>query len=103
MNYFPKVTMPSERGEEPWVDEMDGPERLARAKKRRTEQLERWGRRENTTGDEGKKRRKKDKTLKFKPNIVILEAAARNDLEEGLSFIPLLQCNISLTGKCFEG
>lgn len=76
--------MPSERGEEVWVDEMDGPERLARAKKRRSEQLDRWERRENTTACDGKRSRKEEKILKFKPNIVILEAAARNDLKEGL-------------------
>ena len=63
---------------------MDGPERLERAKKRRSEQLKRWEVRETTTSGEPKSKKHK-RTLSFTPNIVMLEAAARNDLDEGLS------------------
>ena len=75
--------MPSDRHEGVWVDEMDGPERLERAKKRRAEQLKRWEIRESTSNDEPKSKRKRERALKFVPNIVMLEAAARNDLDEG--------------------
>lgn len=99
--------MPSERAEEPWVDAMDGPERLERAKKRRAEQMKRWERRESTTTDDVKRKRKGSRVLKFEPNLVILEAAARNDLDEGLYLEIFLwsQCDSTkwwLSGKRFR-
>ena len=75
--------MPTDRYDGVWVDEMDGPERLERAKKRRSEQLKRWEVRETTASDEPTAKRKRKRTINFTSNIVMLEAAARNDLEEG--------------------
>lgn len=77
--------MATDRYDGVWVDEMDGPERLERAKKRRAEQLKRWEVRETTTNDEPTAKRKRKRMINFTSNIVMLEAAARNDLEEGLS------------------
>ena len=77
--------MPTDRYDGIWVDEMDGPERLERAKKRRAEQLQRWEVRESSANGEPKSKKKHQATLKFTPNIVMLEAAARSDLDEGLS------------------
>ena len=75
--------MPTERAEEPWIDQMDGPERLERSKKKRAEQLMRWEKRE-IAEPEVKRIRRNNKVLKFLPNVVVLEATARNDLEEGI-------------------
>ena len=80
--------MASDRYDGVWVDEIDGPERLERAKKRRAEQLKRWEVRETRTDDESTAKRKRKRTLNFTSNIVMLEAAARNDLKEGLSSSP---------------
>ena len=78
--------MPTDRFDGVWVDEMDGPERLERAKKRRAEQLQRYEARESSAnGEPEAKKRHRTTTLKFTPNIVMLEAAARNDLDEGSS------------------
>jgi hypothetical protein len=77
--------MPTDRYHGVWVDEMDGPERLERAEKRRAEQLQRWEVRENTADDEPKSKKKHKRRIDFTPNIVMLEAAARNDLDEGWS------------------
>ena len=80
--------MASDRYDGVWVDEIDGPERLERAKKRRAEQLKRWEVRETRADDEPTAKRKRKRTLNFTSNIVMLEAAARNDLKEGLSGSP---------------
>ena len=77
--------MPTDRFDGIWVDEVDGPERLERAKKRRAEQLKRWEVRESSVNDEPKSKKKHKKGIRFTHNIVLLEAAARNDLDEGLS------------------
>ena len=86
--------MPSERAEEPWVDEMDGPERLERAKKKRAEQLKRWQKRDSDE-PEVKRVRRNNKKLNFVPNVVVLEAAARNDLEEGQSLLIVIIFRLS--------
>lgn len=78
--------MPSDRlNDGLWIGEMDGPERHERAKKRRADQIKRWQNRETTANGEPQSKRPHKKTLKFTPNIVILDAAARNDQDEGYS------------------
>ena len=60
--------MPTDRYHGVWVDEMDGPERLERAEKRRAEQLQRWEVRENTADDEPKSKKKHKRRIDFTPN-----------------------------------
>ena len=64
-------------------------ERLRLAKKRRAEQLRRWAQRErefgrdfNRTTPPTSAKRGKKRGITFEPSIMLLEAAARNDLEE---------------------
>ena len=64
-------------------------ERLRLAKKRRAEQLRRWAQRErefgrdfNRTTPPNSAKRGKKRGITFEPSIMLLEAAARNDLEE---------------------
>ncbi|XP_046842054.1 protein phosphatase 1 regulatory subunit 16A-like isoform X6 [Xenia sp. Carnegie-2017] len=65
-----------------WVNDMEGPERLERAKIRRAEQIKRWKNRENNTENNVNRNIHQEKKIKFTPNIVLLDAAARNDLSE---------------------
>lgn len=64
-------------------------ERLRLAKKRRAEQLRRWAQRErefgrdfNRTTPPSSAKRGLKRRITFEPSIMLLEAAARNDLEE---------------------
>lgn len=64
-------------------------ERLRLAKKRRAEQLRRWAQRErefgrdlNRTTPPNSAKRGQRRRITFEPSIMLLEAAARNDLEE---------------------
>jgi len=64
-------------------------ERLRLAKKRRAEQLRRWAQRErefgrdfNRTTPPNSAKRGQKRRITFEPSIMLLEAAARNDLEE---------------------
>lgn len=76
--------MPGDRYDGVWVDEIDGPERHERANKRRAEQLKRFEARESVSNDEPKSKKKAKRQINFTPNIVMLEAATRDDLDEGL-------------------
>ncbi|KAK3579169.1 hypothetical protein CHS0354_022704 [Potamilus streckersoni] len=74
------------------VEKMNTPERLKHAKKRRIAQLKRWGAYEKQLEKETSKKRKQSsikqvkknqtRRVKFISNIVLLEAAARNDIDE---------------------
>ncbi|KAL3860767.1 hypothetical protein ACJMK2_010838 [Sinanodonta woodiana] len=75
------------------VEKMNTPERLKHAKKRRIAQLKRWGTYEKQLEKESSKKRKQSsnnkqvkknqtRRVKFISNIVLLEAAARNDVDE---------------------
>ena len=82
----------------PSVEKMGTQERLKHAKKRRSQQLKKWANyekqleKENTkkskkgsTQNKNKNRRSKNTRVRFKGNIMLLESAARNDLEDGKS------------------
>ena len=82
------------------VERMGTQERLKHAKKRRSQQLKKWSNYEkqlekdhtkkSKKGQPQKKhRRQKTTRVRFKGNIMLLEAAARNDLDDG-EFIDLL-------------
>ncbi|XP_028410073.1 protein phosphatase 1 regulatory subunit 16A-like isoform X2 [Dendronephthya gigantea] len=79
--------MPGDRYDGVWVDEMDGPERHERAKKRRAEQLKRFEARESASNDEPKSKKRAKRQINFTSNIVMLEAATREDLDEVASLL----------------
>ena len=60
-------------------------ERLRLAKRRRAEQLRKWGQREREwkMHNGGPHHRVKTERITFVPSVMLLEAAARNDLDEG--------------------
>ena len=74
------------------VEKMNTPDRLKHAKKRRNQQLKRWANYERQLDKESSKKRKQSSNqrrtrrqrVKFIHNIMLLEAAARNDVEEGI-------------------
>jgi len=79
--------------EMPVLEKLSTQERLKLAKKRRSQQLKKWSQREKEFNN---KRKKSDANLKnnqtnnqykvhFVPSVMLLEAAARNDVEEGVS------------------
>lgn len=89
------------------VERMATQDRLKHARKRRAQQMKKWGQYERQLEKESSKKKKgQDKHhhqkpprksnkghVKFAPNIALLEAAARNDLAEGGWFC-LCQCAI---------
>lgn len=84
------------------VEKMSTQERLKHARKRRLQQLKRWSQREKEYQqtkrkknishiNDSNKSNKPSKTYKvhFVPSVMLLEAAARNDVEEG-KFVTVL-------------
>jgi protein phosphatase 1 regulatory subunit 16A len=74
------------------VEKMTTPERLKHAKKRRSQQLKRFANYEKqlekdknkkNKQSQNQKRTRKRARVKFIHNIMLLEASARNDVEEG--------------------
>lgn len=74
------------------VEKMTTPDRLKHAKKRRNQQMKRWANYERQLEKESSKKRKQSSNqrghggrkqrVKFIHNIMLLEAAARNDIDE---------------------
>ncbi|GBM17545.1 hypothetical protein AVEN_121442-1 [Araneus ventricosus] len=72
------------------IDKMTTQERLKLAKRRRMQQLKKWSQREKEYNSNkrkkeivAKKGKRKDYKVHFVPSVMLLEAAARNDIEEG--------------------
>lgn len=69
------------------IGRLSATERLKHAQKRRTQQLKGWAQMEKdaTRGSRAKADKKKPRTTKvtFPKAITLLDAAARNDLDEG--------------------
>lgn len=69
------------------VGRLSGTERLKHAQKRRAQQLKAWAQMEKDAarGSRAKADKKKKRTTKviFTDAVTLLDAAARNDLEEG--------------------
>lgn len=73
------------------IDKMTTQERLKLAKRRRMQQLKKWGQREKEFNSNKRKKelaatkrvRKHDYKVHFVPSVMLLEAAARNDVDEG--------------------
>ena len=63
-------------------------ERLRLARRRRSEQLKKWAQREREwqLHSQNGNQRENSKGVTFVPNVMLLEAAARNDLAEGKKF-----------------
>ena len=70
------------------VGRLSAAERVKHAQKRRTQQLKGWAQMEKDTarggkGGKGDKKKGRTRRVVFPSNITLLEASARNDLEEG--------------------
>ncbi|GIY95649.1 uncharacterized protein CEXT_462981 [Caerostris extrusa] len=71
------------------IDKMTTQERLKLAKRRRMQQLKKWSQREKEYNSNKRKKeiqpvkkgRRNDYKVHFVPNVMLLEAAARNDIE----------------------
>lgn len=79
--------------EMPYLERLNTEERLKLARKRRSQQLKKWSQREKEYCLMNKRKRsdivdsKSKKTaykVHFVPSVMLLEAATRNDIEEGL-------------------
>ena len=78
-----------------YIEKLSTQERLKLARQRRLQQLKKFqqrerelsgSKREKTAQNEAQKRRRENgKKIKFVSNVMLLEAAARNDIEEGKS------------------
>ena len=81
----------------PTIEKMSTTERLKHAKKRRAQQLKKYGTYEKQLEKDQRSKKKQEKkpqavskatgrTLHFPSSVMLLEAAARNDVEEGETF-----------------
>lgn len=71
--------------EMPHIELMATQERLMLAKRRRTHQLKVWQQREKEYNKKPTKHSKSNKrNIFFDESVVLLEAAARNDIDEGI-------------------
>ena len=70
----------------PKVEKLSVQDRLELARKRRSQQLKRWERDKDKEIDPPppKKKPVRARPVKFEPRIILLEAASRGDVEEGL-------------------
>ncbi|KAK9736227.1 Ankyrin repeats (3 copies) [Popillia japonica] len=68
--------------EMPHIEQMPTQERLILARERRTKQLQSYHRREREYGKKPKGHRSSKRRIHFRDSVVLLEAAARNDIEE---------------------
>ena len=70
--------------EMPHVEQMPTQERLLLARKRRNQQLKVWTQKEKEFSRKTSKQQKSNKrSIFFNDSVVLLEAAARNDIDEG--------------------
>lgn len=70
--------------EMPHIEQMPTQERLILAKRRRTHQLKIWTQREKEYNKKQTKHGKSNKrNIRFDESVTLLEAAARNDIDEG--------------------
>lgn len=74
--------------EMPRIEQMATQERLILARKRRAIQLKQWIQKEKEYGKKNNKAAKSNKRgIVFDDSVVLLEAAARNDIDEGMLFV----------------
>ena len=73
--------------EMPRIEQMATQERLILARKRRNQQLKFWTQKEKEHGRKTPKQSKSNKRgIFFNDSVVLLEAAARNDIDEGIVY-----------------
>ncbi|XP_067904626.1 protein phosphatase 1 regulatory inhibitor subunit 16B-like [Heterodontus francisci] len=73
--------------EPPFLERLPTPDRLRAAKKRRAQQLKKWAQYEKEMQNKKRKTDKKKSTgnhqrVSFAPNVTLLEASSRNDIDE---------------------
>lgn len=70
----------------PKVEKLTAQDRLELARKRRSQQLKRWEREKDTefAPPPPKKKPQRARPVKFEPRIILLEAASRGDVQEGI-------------------
>lgn len=74
--------------EMPRIEQMATQERLILARKRRAIQLKQWIQKEKEYSKKNNKAAKSNKRgIVFDDSVVLLEAAARNDIDEGMLFV----------------
>lgn len=69
--------------EMPHIEQMPTQERLILARKRRNQQLKVWAQKEKEYSKKAKTQRSAKRSIYFNDSVVLLEAAARNDIDEG--------------------
>ena len=83
--------------EMPFLEKLNTEERLKLARKRRSQQLKKWSQREKEYSLMNKRKRPDDNDsvsmrknsaykIHFVPSVMLLEAATRNDVDEGCDF-----------------
>lgn len=72
--------------EMPRIEQMPTQERLILARKRRSQQLKQWIHKDKEHGRKTKPPKSNKRGIVFDDSVVLLEAAARNDIDEGNSF-----------------
>ena len=93
--------------EMPHVERLSTQERLHLARKRRLQQLKVWAQREKEWNKHHKNVKEKvaEKKIYFSNSVMLLEAAARNDIEEGklyrFAFLFSLASYIAVNKKFF--
>lgn len=71
------------------LEKLNTEERLRMARKRRSQQLKKWSQREKEYSTVNKKRaeeierKNSNRGVKFVSSVILLEAATRNDVDEG--------------------
>lgn len=80
------------------IGRLSATERLKQAQKRRAQQLKGWAQMEKDSArghkaDHKGEGVKKSRRVTFNSNVMLLEAAARNDIEEGKNRVLLIQHN----------
>lgn len=83
------------------TEQMSTQDRLRQAKHRRMQQLKIWQMRERENSRKTTKKSTK-RHIVFDESVVLLEAAARNDIDEGTSYISIQTARIRTPPKGFS-
>lgn len=81
------------------VGRLSATERLKHAQKRRAQQLKDWAQIEKNSVHAHNTAQKRERKVTFPTNITLLEAAARNDRDEGKKKSCVIITNLHLSGK----
>lgn len=81
------------------VGRLSATERLKHAQKRRAQQLKDWAQIEKNSVHAHNTSQKRERKVTFPTNITLLEAAARNDRDEGNKKSCVIITNLHLSGR----